>query len=64
LTAHFVGVRAADVIAFEQDLAASARAHHAMAQVFETRGIVSRAHEEEDGGDEDEGVEDAAAGRG
>jgi hypothetical protein len=50
------------VIAFEQYLAASAGTHHAMAQVFEARGIVSGAHEKEDGGGEDESVEQAAAG--
>jgi hypothetical protein len=59
LVAHLVGGLAADVIAFEQHLAASASAHHAMAQVFEARGIVSGSHEEEDGGGEDEGVEQA-----
>jgi hypothetical protein len=52
------------VIAFEQYLAASASAHHAMAQVFEAGGIVSGAHEEEDGGGEDEGVEYSADRRG
>jgi hypothetical protein len=45
------------VIAFEQYLAASAGTHHAMAEVFEARGIVSGAHEEEDGGGQDEGVD-------
>jgi len=45
------------VIAFEQYLAATAGAHHAVTQVFEARGIVPGAHEEEDGGGEDEGVE-------
>jgi hypothetical protein len=55
--AHFLGGLAADVIAFQQDLAASAGAHHAMAEVFEARGIVAGAHEEEDGRAEDEGVE-------
>jgi hypothetical protein len=38
------------VIAFKQDLATSAGAHHAMAEVFEARGLVAGAHEEEDGG--------------
>jgi hypothetical protein len=33
-----------------------------MAEVFEARGIVSGAHEEEDGRAEDEGVEGAAGG--
>jgi len=37
------------VIAFQQDLAASASAHHAMAQIFEARGIVARAHENNHG---------------
>ncbi len=45
LVAHLVGVRAADVIAFEQYLAASADAHHSMAEIFEARGIVAGAHE-------------------
>jgi hypothetical protein len=45
LVAHFLGGLAADVIAFEQYLAASAGAHHAMAQVFEACGIVAGAHE-------------------
>ena len=50
LVAHFVGVGAADVIAFEQDLTASAGAHHAMTEVFEARIGVSGTHEEEYGG--------------
>jgi hypothetical protein len=50
------------VIAFEQYLATSAGTHHAMAQVFEARGIVSGPQEEEDGGGEDEGVECLACG--
>jgi len=64
LIAHLVGRLAADVIAFQQDLAASAGAHHAMAEVFETRGIVSGAHEKEDSGGEDEGMEYSANHRG
>src|ERR1019366_488620 len=60
LVAHLVGGLAADVIAFEQHLAASAGAHHAMAEVFEARGIVSGSHEEEDGGDERAGLQAAA----
>ena len=49
------------MIAFEQDLAASAGAHHAMAKIVEAGvGGWAGAHEEEDGGGEDEGVEDAA----
>jgi hypothetical protein len=50
------------MIAFEQYLAASASAHHAVTQVFEASGIVSGAHEEEDCGSEDDGVEHAATG--
>jgi hypothetical protein len=46
LVAHFIGVSAADVIALEQNLAASASAHHAMAKVFEARGRIARAHED------------------
>jgi hypothetical protein len=53
LVAHFVGRFAADVIAFEEDLAASAGAHHAVAEVFEAGVWVSGSHEEEDGGGED-----------
>jgi len=34
LVAHLGGRLAADVVAFEQDLAASAGTHHAMAEVF------------------------------
>jgi hypothetical protein len=64
LVAHLFRGLAADVIAFEQDLAASAGAHHAVAEVFEASVGVSRAHEEEDSGGEDEGVEQAAEGRG
>jgi hypothetical protein len=41
------------VIAFEEDLAASAGAHHAVAEVFEAGVWVSGSHEEEDGGGED-----------
>jgi hypothetical protein len=47
LIAHLVGGLAADVVAFQQDLAASAGAHHAMAQIFEARGVVAGAHEED-----------------
>jgi hypothetical protein len=60
LVAHFVGGLASDVIAFEQYLAASASAHHAMAQVFEARAVFAGAHEEENGGGEDEGMEQVA----
>src|SRR5208282_855404 len=45
LIAHFVGGLAAHVIAFEQNLTASAGAHHAMAQVFEASARISRTHE-------------------
>src|SRR5208337_4099156 len=48
MIAHLVGGLAAYVIAFEQDLAASAGAHHAMAKVFEAGAVVSRAHENYD----------------
>jgi hypothetical protein len=48
------------MIAFEEHLAASTGAHHAMAEVFEAGGVVSGAHEEEDGGGEDEGLEKTA----
>jgi hypothetical protein len=59
LVAHFVGGLAADVIAFEQDLAASAGAHHAMTEIFEAGvGAWACADEEEDGGGEDQGLED------
>jgi hypothetical protein len=50
------------VIAFEQYLTASAGAYHAMAQAFEARGIVSGAHEEEDGGGEGQSVKGPAEG--
>jgi hypothetical protein len=49
LVAHFVGVGAADVIALEKDLAASASAHHAVTEIFEAGIGVSGAHEEDDG---------------
>jgi len=52
LIAHFVGVGAADVIAFEENLAASAGAHHAVAKVSEAGVWVAGSHEEEDGGGE------------
>jgi hypothetical protein len=45
LVAHFVRGLAADVIAFEQDLTASAGAHHAVAEVFEAGTVVACAHE-------------------
>src|SRR5271166_4420166 len=48
LIAHLVGGLASDVIAFQQDLAASAGAHHAVAEVFEAGGVVSGAHENND----------------
>jgi hypothetical protein len=48
------------VIAFEQYLAASAGTHHAMAQVFEARGIVSGAHEHNYGDGERGGLQAAA----
>jgi hypothetical protein len=48
------------VIAFKQYLAASAGTHHAMAQVFEARGIVSGAHEHNHGDGEGGGLQPAA----
>ncbi len=42
---HLGGRLTADVIAFQQDLAASAGAHHAMAQVFEACVGIASAHE-------------------
>jgi hypothetical protein len=62
LVAHFFGRLTADVIAFQQDLAASAGAHHAMPQVLEARGIVAGSQKKKDGGGEDEYLECAANG--
>ena len=59
LVAHFVRGLAADVVAFEQDLSAAAGAHHAVAEVFESGVGVSGTKEDEDGGGEDEGVNDS-----
>src|SRR5713101_9088429 len=44
LIAHLVGRLAPDVIAFEQDLSASANAHHAMTELV-AAGIVAGTHE-------------------
>jgi hypothetical protein len=50
---HFRGGLAADVVAFEEDLSASAGAHHAMAEVAETGvGGGSGGHEKENGSGE------------
>jgi hypothetical protein len=46
LVAHFVGVGAADVIALEKNLAASAGAHHAVAEIFKAGIGVARAQKE------------------
>ena len=58
LVPHFVGRRTPDVIAFEQDLSASANAHHAMTELVEA-GIVAGTQEEKDRQD-NEGELDAA----
>ena len=61
--AHAIGVGTAYVIAFEQDLSASADAHELMAELVETRGRVGGAGEDEDGGGEYGAVECAAESR-
>src|SRR5882724_1244814 len=47
LIPHFVGIRATNVIAFEKNLTASARAHHPVAELVETGGVTG-AEEEKD----------------
>ena len=47
--AHAVGVGAAHVIAFEEDLVASADAHHAMAEIVDAGRFVARAEQGEEG---------------
>ena len=61
--AHAVGVGAADVVAFEQDLSAAADAHELMAEFVEASGGVAGAGEGEHSGSQDRAVEDAAEGR-
>jgi len=61
--AHAVGVGTADVVAFEQDLAASADAHELMAELSEARARVAGAGEDEDRGGEYGAVESAEESR-
>jgi len=58
--AHAVGVGAADVVALEQDLVASADAHELMAEFVEAGGGVSGAGESGDSEGEQSAVESAA----
>jgi len=62
LVAHLGGRLAADVVAFEQDLAASAGTHHAMAEVFEAGVGIAGADQDQDDGGEDEGLEGTTCG--
>jgi hypothetical protein len=48
--AHAVGVRAADVVAFQKNLLAAADAHHLVTDFVEAGGRISGAEEDEDGG--------------
>ena len=54
--AHAVGIGAADVVAFEQDLAATADAHELMAEFVEASAGIAGAGEGENGGGEDRAV--------
>jgi len=59
--AHAVGVGAADVIAFEEDLIAAANAHQLMAEILEARGGIAGADKGEDGEAKRDAVQGAAA---
>ena len=50
--AHAVGIRAADVVAFQKNLVAAADAHHLMADFIEARGRIAapRGEDGETGG--------------
>jgi hypothetical protein len=47
-SAHTLGVGAADVIAFQQNLIAPAHAHHLVAKLLNARGIISGADQDKD----------------
>jgi hypothetical protein len=58
--AHAIGIGAADVVAFEQDLAAAADAHQLVADFLETGGRIAGTGESENSEGEQDAVESAA----
>ncbi len=61
--AHAVGVGAADVVAFEQNLVAAADAHQLVAEIVEAGSGIAGADEGEDGEPEQATMESAAEAR-
>jgi hypothetical protein len=61
--AHAVGIRAADVVAFQKNLFAAADAHHLVADFVEARGGIAGAEKDEDGGGQDDTLNCLAASR-
>ena len=61
--AHAVGIRAADVVAFKQNLSAAADAHQLVAELVETSAGIAGAGEDRDHSGEDRAVQPAAKSR-